>query len=47
VAQPFLAVLLGFLFSATSAFSAPSALTLLFASCYLIAVICYPLYLGN
>src|SRR5258708_40056132 len=34
---------LGFLFSATSAFSAHSALTLLLASCYLFAVICYPL----
>src|SRR5258708_10242357 len=37
----------GFLFSATSAFSAPSALTLLLASCYLFAVICYPLCPGN
>src|SRR5258708_14398644 len=34
---------LGFLFSATSASSAHSALTLLLASCYLFAVICYPL----
>jgi hypothetical protein len=47
VAEPFLAVLLGFLFSAASAFSAPSALTPLFASCYLFTVICYPLCLGD